>query len=158
MPKIDQLDLIIAIHKHLKKQKVKTMNVHQTNALISAANIIVDALEKEHQPAVPDMGYRAWAACDDVGISSSFMARCLLGYVAAGEYGHPHDPSDFHRCVKMIKAMPNLRGTIPEMASESPEWAKVVENWDRWEKMLEVATFGTGGATDLFKEMQENGL
>jgi hypothetical protein len=47
MTRISQIDLLAAISKHLQECGYKTVSTHQCNALIRAADIIVEAMERE---------------------------------------------------------------------------------------------------------------
>lgn len=93
-------------------------------------------------------GLAAWLNGPDVGLSSRFMARHLLGKDAVpvpdqpgswrdwtSQIYYPHDASDFRRCLKLVEAVPALVPRIEEMASVSPEWAHVVSVWKECEAM-----------------------
>ncbi len=158
MTRISQIDLISGIIDYLQDTGLTEMNIRQHNAIIAAADLIVDAFAKEHVEVTNDMGLAAWLKSDETGISSEYMAGVLSGDLHT-KYGHPHDPADFNRCVKLIKAVPGFRSIIPRMSIKSPQWAAVVENWDRWEKMLEDAIkTQNGNAKELYQEMKDAGL
>lgn len=75
----------------------------------------------------------SWLLSDDVGASSSAMASVTLGEV--NERSYPHDLSDFNRCLKLIKAVPEVRDSFDLIAKLSPTWEKLIKNWDELEEL-----------------------
>ena len=137
---ISQIDLIGDIMTALANRGNKGLNPRQMNAIIEAANLIVDALAKGHQPAVPGSGWLAWLQCDATGLSS----KCLLAEtmnVHVGPPGHlgvknyPHDADDFGRCIGLLDAEPEIRGKLGVMADCGPQWAAIVQRWDELERL-----------------------
>src|SRR3990167_7538963 len=120
--RISQLDLISAIGKHLEKRHGKIVAVpRQFNAIIAAANLIVEAFDQEPVMATPGMGKEAWINSDDIGVSSMYTAFVLCPPAGGGqaryypefpEYPHPKNPQDFGRCVRLIEAVPELRAHL----------------------------------------------
>ena len=82
-----------------------------------------------------------WFANGETGISSKAMARAIAGlkrdttWSAWGD--HPSDPSDFNRCVKFLKAVPEARQHLNKVATLSKVWETLVQHWDELEKLLE---------------------
>jgi hypothetical protein len=62
-----------------------------------------------------------WLANGRTGLSSEAMAFYLGFGLIRKEDGrfHPHDPSDFNRCLGLLRAAPGLRKKLPEMAKLS---------------------------------------
>ncbi len=57
MSRISQIELISAILLHLEKKTANaTLTQRQMNAVIEAANIVVDAMAQEYRPATAGMG------------------------------------------------------------------------------------------------------
>ena len=106
------------------------------NCVFAAATAICDEFRKPIVKASAGMGITAWLASDDVGMSSKFMASVLSGQFEA-EFAIPYDPADFGRCVRMIKAVPELEQHFDKMLEHGPTWKAVVGNWASWSKMLE---------------------
>ena len=78
---------------------------------------------------------RQWLAVGEHGLSSCAMFWKLTGvkpgYIAdQNHYGHPHDPDDLRRCMRLLDQVPEFAGRIAEMATCSPEWAALVSHWD----------------------------
>jgi hypothetical protein len=171
-PYLSQISLIAAIMKFIDSTGLKLINQRQTNAIIEGANVIMDALGKPHVPATPGMGITAWGQCDDTGQSSRFMAGVLIraaGSVAQLPFQelyrdgqpynpHPHDPSDFGRCVQMLDAEPKLRGWITAMASHGTGdvWPKLVPVWSELEALYREE-FPSGTCPKLYDRMKEIG-
>ena len=74
-----------------------------------------------------------WLCNGETGLSSKCMARVTLGRDAEDRSGcvdHPRDPADLNRCIKLVKAAPEVRESFPKIAELSPEWKAVIDNWD----------------------------
>lgn len=124
---ISQIELIAAITKHLDKQGIKTMVPRQFNAVISAANAIIDELNKPPVLASPGMGLNAWLNSDDTGTSSKWMAMVFCNGVSP--YGHPHDADDFARCMRLLEAVPGYASRLDELRGRSKEWDALLDRW-----------------------------
>lgn len=76
----------------------------------------------------------AWLAGGERGSSSNTMVTHLTGLDALGRWGdpksYPHDPDDLHRCRLLLEQVPLLRLALPQMATCSPVWARLVAHWD----------------------------
>ena len=156
---ISQPELISNILRMLERRcGVKGVNARQMNAIIKAANEIADALNQPHQPAKESTGLTAWYASDDTGSSSRYMAY-VLGKLAGdpswrgAENAHPYDPDDFGRCVRMLRAAPNLREHLSAMERCGPVWLKYVEHWAEMERLYDEE-FPRGKAPKLYDLMQ----
>lgn len=83
-----------------------------------------------------------WLLHGDKGISSINMFAVLL----AGDYDNfpmpfvgltaPSDPSDFDRCSKLLKTVPEWKTELHKLKPISETWANLVDNWDKLEAML----------------------
>lgn len=141
--RLDQIMLVSAIANEITRQRPGIAVVpRQFNAIIAAANDIVAEYAKPIVKATPGMGLEAWLDSDDTGASSLYMAWCL----SAGQFGYwqgreqpepayPRDPDDLGRCIRLIEAVPEFGGKIPEMAHRGAHWLAVTTNWDRWVEM-----------------------
>lgn len=114
---LSQIELISAIGSHLDKNGFKELAPRQFEAVIAAANIVIDAMRQTPVMAYANMGLAKWLASDDTGMSSKFMAAVLGGI--GGKYAHPWDADDFGRCVRLLDAVPEFRERIAIMRSES---------------------------------------
>lgn len=61
---ISQIELIAAIAKHLDKNGIKHLLPRQYNAVIEAANLIIDELKKPERGISPGMGLSKWLDSD----------------------------------------------------------------------------------------------
>jgi hypothetical protein len=98
-------------------------------------------------------GFREWYDSGWTGISSRFMAWCLLG---KGTNRFPPDPyprdvHDFGRCLTFLKCVPEAVPLLPKMADQGPQWKALVENWDTIEKM--TLDGREEGATELIQNI-----
>lgn len=157
---LNQVELVAAILKAIDRQGVKMVEAHIINACIDAANRIIAACERPLVLTSPGMGLEAWLKCDDTGLSSRFMAYAL-GVMPLGAKGatphYPHDPDDFGRCYRLLRAVPELRPKLRKMAEfGGAVWAAYIERWDEMERLYEAAlASGTNKAPELFKMMQD---
>ena len=75
-----------------------------------------------------------WFATGNVGISSKCIASTMLGIEVAGfDAWTPSDPSDFCRCLKLIRCAPEIRQHLGVMRSVSSAWNTLVDHWDEIE-------------------------
>lgn len=137
---VSQIGLVGAICTYLANTHA-ALNKRQINAIIAGANMVMDALKQPHIPVEYDMGLLRWLRCDETGMSSKWMARCLSDRIGHGavemsaEQAFPHDAADFGRCVGLLTACPAMRGEMGVMADQGPEWKALVENWGDLEAM-----------------------
>ncbi|MFL9611017.1 hypothetical protein ACKF11_13100 [Methylobacillus sp. Pita2] len=73
-----------------------------------------------------------WLTGEHVGASSSAIVTRMLN-LQNGNRSHPHDGSDFHRCLKLLKAVPEFKANLNLMREVSPEWDDLVDRWDELE-------------------------
>lgn len=143
---LNQINLISAICKELEKQGLKSLVPRQYNAVIEAANLVIQECDKQPVMTTAGMGIHAWLASDDVGASSKYMASVLRGKHHVN-YAHPHDAADFGRCVRLLDAVPEFRPLVNTMANKSPEWARLVDCWEAAEAAVRANDYKT--ANDL---------
>jgi hypothetical protein len=122
------MTLVNEIFRLLAKHGHKELNVRQMDAVIAGVNTILKDLKTLYTPASPDIGLKKWLESDDAGLSSKFMA-CILAGGPPAENNHPHDPDDFVRCLKFLRAVPDCLPLIT-MAMCGPVWAGLVEKWN----------------------------
>lgn len=164
MGTVNQIDLIAAITRHLDRRGHEGANARQVNAIIAAADLIVDAFGKPHEAARPGSGLEAWLRSDDTGASSLAMARHLAplaginAFVQLGRHAHggehPADPEDFGRCMRLLEAVPELKGHMASMASVSTTWARLAGCWEELEALYREES-PTGKAPRLYRRMRD---
>lgn len=80
-----------------------------------------------------------WFVSGDTGVSSEAIAAQMTGNTTGRTFGdYPSDNGDFGRCYRLLKAVPEFRGRIGEMAARSEQWAALVECWDELERLHET--------------------
>jgi hypothetical protein len=94
-----------------------------------------------------------WFLSGRVGLSSKTMISVFLGIPTEGHY--PHDPADFLRCKKLLEAVPEVRGSFPEISKISDEWKALIEEWDDIDQTLDREMAQGDTAPETFKMMQE---
>lgn len=70
-----------------------------------------------------------WLANGRTGISSKTMAFWLAFVIKPEDCGHPHDPADLDRCLRLLAAAPGLRADLPSMRGISPHWSALIDRW-----------------------------
>lgn len=78
-----------------------------------------------------------WLSKGDRGISSETIFGAISGlWIQSSKYP-PTDPSDFYRCYKLIKQVPEWKEELSKVAELSKTWKNVVDNWDKLSELLE---------------------
>lgn len=83
-----------------------------------------------------------WAEHGEHGISSVTMFNHLSRHLQVrklkNEYpSTPSDPDDFSRCYKLLQAVPQFKARLHELKDLSPQWASLVDNWEKLTEMYE---------------------
>lgn len=75
----------------------------------------------------------SWFGSGDTGLSSETIAIAGTG-AGAPERGwsYPHDPSDFSRCARLLRQIPELRKpAFDRLRNEGGEvWRALIDRWD----------------------------
>lgn len=79
-----------------------------------------------------------WLSGRDTGASSKAIAAHMLGREQKGHVAYPSDESDFGRCHRLLKLIPEWRQRLPEMAKHSEAWAALVACWPDLERRFEA--------------------
>jgi len=157
-----QMELVAAWIKLLPDEP--PMPIRVVNAIVKAANLVVEEMSQPYRPATPGMGLLAWIRCDDAGQSSKYMLwklspsplryQCGRGDFSDPTYQtYPLDPSDFGRCVGLLDAAPELRDSLPKMAECEPVWAALVAAWSELESLYREES-PSGNAPKLYARMK----
>lgn len=105
----------------------------------------------------PPRSLAEWIHGHDTGISSKAIYRHMMGHTSErSTWGtHPHDPSDFGRCYRLLALEPSWRARIGEMAQYSKAWAALAGAWGELTAMYE-AVIGSGAqhAPELYHRMK----
>jgi hypothetical protein len=75
---------------------------------------------------IPDAVQRlaSWMTSGDTGVSSqSIAAHMTGGNRGRWGWGHPHDPDDLGRCLRLLALFPEWAPRIGEMAARGVGWA-----------------------------------
>lgn len=97
-----------------------------------------------------------WCFSGDTGISSKTIVAVALnvpwpwGYHATQRQDAPYDPSDFGRCYRLLKSIPELREMAFPVLRRRPEWKGLVENWDELTKVY-LRDLPTGRSAELYE-------
>lgn len=68
-----------------------------------------------------------WIASGDTGASSKCLANAMCALPHDGSY--PMDSGDFGRCLRLLDAVPELRGRLNAMRGINEYWNALIENW-----------------------------
>ena len=95
-----------------------------------------------------------WLLGGDTGISSKTIVGVMTG-CACNWTDIPYDPSDFGRCYRLLKLIPEWRGRMREMGERYPKWGPMAEAWEEltalYEEELQRAD---GRAPKLYERMR----
>lgn len=86
-----------------------------------------------------------WWYSNDTGTSSETIWCYMMGhrtYAPMRGWGPrtPSDADDFGRCYRLLKAFPEWRTRLHEMASE-PGWRVLVSHWEELEALYEAERY-----------------
>ena len=162
---MDQMRLVADILDLLYRHGVKNANLRQMNAVVTAANTICDEMEKPHVLSTPNMGLEQWLQSDDTGLSSLAMTwqlfnepenRHMVGSVKSSgdKTEHPHDPADFGRCYRFLKAVPEATKRLDRMRTVSAVWDRFIDNWSKMTYLYE-RDISAGYSDELYELMQD---
>lgn len=138
------MEIVGAFAKALVGLGVENVTVSELNAITDAATLVHTELRRTKVYATSGMGLAAWCRSDDTGLSSVYMAWVLNGRTLPAEpttklrvadAPHPCDAGDFGRCVRMLKAAPELRANLNAMRDTTPVWARLVDVWGPLEEL-----------------------
>jgi hypothetical protein len=151
---LSQISLFAAMVSMLEKRfGTAFTNERQANVLIHAATDICAAMQNDVGVSA-GMGLTAWLASDRTGLSSKYMAHVLTGKTLGAKYAHPHDPSDFGRCLGLLEAVPAFRDRLSMMSAESGEWDRLVHSWYEIERLYREE-LPSGRAPKCFEKMRK---
>jgi hypothetical protein len=68
-----------------------------------------------------------WLATGEVGLASGSIHKHMTG--KGGEIMHPRDVADLHRCMLLLRRIPEWEARIDEMAPRSAGWRAVAGVW-----------------------------
>lgn len=79
-----------------------------------------------------------WIVNGETGLSSKTIYATCMG-IKGVPINYPHDPADFSRCYKLLKAIPEWKSVkyMNLLSRISPVWESLVENWDKLTEMYE---------------------
>ncbi|CDH46994.1 hypothetical protein [Candidatus Contendibacter odensensis] len=138
-PSISQVNLIAGILRVLEEAGYPGLIPRQFNAVIAAADSIIEALATPERTVTPGMGLTAWQASDQTGLSSKYMAWVLTGSAhPSRRCDYPHDSDDFGRCLGLLAAVPEFRQSLHKMASCGQQWQALIGEWSVLEAMMEA--------------------
>jgi hypothetical protein len=78
-----------------------------------------------------------WYEYGERGSSSESIYRVMMELGSGLGAAHPLDPSDFHRCYKLLQCVPEWRGRMTEMKAVSKQWSTLIDNWDKLTELLQ---------------------
>lgn len=93
-------------------------------------------MSKFEQRSIP-LGALRWVAGDHVGLSSMAIFCHMVGVKPRRGWSHPWDPADLSRCLRLLRAVPEWRRRLPEMASRSKTWKLLLARWDEIEQCMQ---------------------
>ena len=81
----------------------------------------------------------AWYLHGEHGTSSqAIFDRLTFGQTRERWHNHPSNPDDFRRCELLLRAVPEYRERLSEMARLSDIWGRLVEHWQEIADLMET--------------------
>lgn len=74
-----------------------------------------------------------WLSSRDTGISSKTMLSAITG-IPVGCCDIPYDIADVGRCVKMLRALPDLRSQLSKVIEVHNHWMPFIDCWKELER------------------------
>jgi hypothetical protein len=94
-----------------------------------------------------------WFATGNTGMSSKAIALNIAG-IETEHHPTPSDPSDFRRCIDMVKACPSIQNLTP-LVENAPHYAPFTREWNNMIDLYETEfKEDTGRAPLLYKFMK----
>lgn len=83
-------------------------------------------------PSVLERKCLEWMLRGDTGISSQSMVAvaCRIPYKTSFGMAAPHDPSDFGRCLRLVRQIPEIRNHFDRIGKRIPAFDGILKNWD----------------------------
>jgi hypothetical protein len=98
---------------------------------------------------------RTWLASGERGSSSETIVGRFLGLGITQYECEPSDPDDLRRCALMLAACPEVKAWLPKMASVSPAWKRLIDQWDELVALMWAEALKNGNqCPKTFKRMQ----
>ncbi|WP_175994841.1 hypothetical protein [Burkholderia vietnamiensis] len=94
-----------------------------------------------------------WLLSGDTGLSSETMAAIALGATKKAGIA-PYDPSDFGRCYRLVKKVPEIRKAFPRIAKRVKTFSGIINDWDALCEIYE-RDLPTGRNEDLHRRIKE---
>lgn len=102
-----------------------------------------------------------WLLKGDKGISSETIFGAITGLTINSSKYPPADPSDFYRCYKLIKAVPEWKSELNKVSQLSKTWKNVIDNWHKLSELLEEQIEwrdkGISASNDMYEFMKQLG-
>ncbi len=116
-------------------------------------------MAKQSKPSLSNKTIKAigqWIADKDTGISSETMVAIALGAkkTKSSRFNAPHDPSDFGRCYRLVKAVPEMKTQFDRIGKAVPTFKLILKNWDELCELYE-RDLPSGKSDDLYKRIKE---
>lgn len=91
-----------------------------------------------------DVRAQEWRATGERGLSAQSIFAHMTGGDPGDGWQHPHDAGDLHRCMLLLRRIPEWAPRMPEMAKRSACWSTLIGSWPQI-----VAAFHDEAGPDL---------
>lgn len=158
---ISQMELVGKVLELLEEEfGVESITNRQMNAVIRGVDEMIDDLNRDDVQAADNCGLAAWLRSDSTGLSARYLATMLSGRNCRENWrdgiNYPHDPDDFGRCMRMLKACPELVPNLSRMAdpTHGPAWNALYAAWDELTAMYEAGPSHVRGDDKMYDRMR----
>ena len=95
-----------------------------------------------------------WILSGDTGTSSETIWGVMMGGTKISFADIPYDPSDFGRCYRLLKKIPEWAVRLSEVADAFPKWEPFVGAWPDLERIW-IEESPSRNCPKLYALMQE---
>jgi len=96
-----------------------------------------------------------WFVSNDTGCSSKTIWAVMTGIEIPNDWiGHPWDPADLGRCIRLLEKFPEWVPRLHEVSEKYLVWKPLIDNWDELVDLYRQEA-PTGKAPKLYKRMND---
>ena len=88
-----------------------------------------DACRTVPDGASPQVRAEDWRVTGEKGQSAEAICDHMTGTERPQGFQHPHDPGDLHRCMLLLRRIPEWAPRMPEMSERSECWKALIGSW-----------------------------
>jgi hypothetical protein len=89
-----------------------------------------DDRSRKVSPSAPlEARIQDWRLTGEKGQSANSVCAHMVGEDRSDGWAHPRDAADLHRCMLLLRRIPEWALRMLEMSARSDDWAKLIDVW-----------------------------